>query len=76
MIETVEEIKTKLSVLPLKERAELAHYLIHSLDEEMDSDKEAAWDVELARRAQEIHSGNAAGMPADKVFDELLKKHS
>jgi len=76
MIETVEEIKSKLSALPLQDRAELAHYLIHSLDEEMDSDREAAWDVELARRAQEIHNGNTAGIPADKVFAELLKKHS
>jgi len=76
MIETVDEIKSKLSTLSLEDRAALAHFLIHSLDDESDADREAAWDVELARRAKEIQSGNASGQPADKVFSDLLKKHS
>jgi putative addiction module component (TIGR02574 family) len=75
MIETVEEIKSKLSALSFGERAALAHFLIHSLDEETDPEREAAWDVELAKRAQEIQSGIAVGEPADKVFSDLLKKH-
>jgi len=76
MIETVEEIKSKLSVLSLEDRAALAHFLIHSLEDETDPDREAAWDDELAKRAKEIQSGNAASEPADKVFSDLLKKHS
>jgi putative addiction module component (TIGR02574 family) len=76
MIETVDEIKSKLSTLSPGERAALAHFLIHSLDDETDTDREAAWDVELAKRAKEIQSGNASGQLADKVFSDLLKKHS
>lgn len=76
MIETVEEIKSKLSALSLEDRAALAHFLIHSLEDETDPDREAAWDVELAKRAKEIKSGNATGEPAEKVFSELRKKHS
>jgi len=76
MIETVEEIKSKLSELPSRDRAELAHFLIDSLDQEMEPDSDATWDIELARRAQEIKSGKAAGEPAGKVFSELFKKHS
>jgi len=70
MTETAEKLKVQLSQLSTQERAELAHFLIHSLDEGVDADAEAAWDVELARRMAEIRSGKAVGEPADKVFAE------
>jgi putative addiction module component (TIGR02574 family) len=76
MTEAAEKLKAQLSQLSTQERAELAHFLIHSLDEAVDADAEAAWDTELARRMEEIRSGNAVGEPADKVFAELRKKYS
>ena len=76
MTETAEQLKAQLSQLSTQERAELAHFLIHSLDEGVDADAEAAWDAELARRMAEIRSGKAVGEPADKVFAELRKKYS
>jgi putative addiction module component (TIGR02574 family) len=76
MTEAAEKLKAQLSQLSMQERAELAHFLIHSLDEAVDADAEAAWDTELARRMEEIRSGNAVGEPADKVFAELRKKYS
>lgn len=76
MTEAAEKLKAQLSRLSMQERAELAHFLIHSLDEAVDADAEAAWDSELARRMEEIRSGNAVGEPADKVFAELRKKYS
>jgi putative addiction module component (TIGR02574 family) len=76
MTETAEQLKAQLSQLSTQERAELAHFLIHSLDEGVDADAEAAWDAELARRMEEIRSGKAVGEPADKVFAELRKKYS
>jgi putative addiction module component (TIGR02574 family) len=75
MTETAEQLKAQLSQLSTQERAELAHFLIHSLDEGVDADAEAAWDAELARRMEEIRSGKAVGEPADKVFAELRKKY-
>ncbi|MGH8071936.1 MAG: addiction module protein [Candidatus Entotheonellia bacterium] len=75
MTETAEQLKAQLSQLSMQERAELAHFLIHSLDEGVDADAEAAWDVELARRMEEIRSGKAIGEPVDKVFAELRKKY-
>jgi putative addiction module component (TIGR02574 family) len=66
--ETAERLKSELSRLPPKERAELAHFLIHSLDDEVDADAEAAWDAELAKRLEEINRGQAVGEPAAKVF--------
>ncbi len=76
MTETAEKLKAQLSKLSTQERAELADFLIHSLDEGLDADAEAAWDAELARRLEEIKSGNAVGKPADHVFGELRKKYS
>jgi putative addiction module component (TIGR02574 family) len=76
MSEAAERLKSELAHLPAPERAALAHFLIHSLDEESEADAEAAWDTELIRRAEEIRSGKAVGEPADKVFAELREKHS
>ena len=76
MTETAEKIKSELSRLSLQERAELAYFLIHSLDEEVNADAEAAWDAELAQRTEEIKSGKAVGEPADKVFAEIREKYS
>ncbi len=76
MTETAEKIKSELSLLSLQERAELAYFLIHSLDEEVNADAEAAWAAELAQRLEEIKSGKAVGEPADKVFAEIREKYS
>lgn len=73
---TAEKLRTELANLAEADRAELARFLIQSLDEGEDKDAEKAWDVELERRAEEITSGRAAGEPADKVLSELRKKYS
>lgn len=71
-----ERIRTELSNLSEADRAELAQFLIASLDEGADGDAEAAWDAELERRAEEIRHGQASGESAGKVFSELRAKHS
>jgi putative addiction module component (TIGR02574 family) len=76
MPEVVERLKSQMAGLPANERAELALFLIRSLDAEEDVDAEAAWKVELDRRFAEIHSGDVKGIPADEVFAELRKKLS
>ncbi len=76
MTETAEKLKVELSQLPTAERAELAYFLIHSLDEEVNYDVESTWDGELTRRMQEINDGNASGQPSNKVFTDLREKYS
>jgi len=76
MTATAKALWTKLTGLSEAERAELAHFLINSLDAGKDADAERAWDAELARRAEEIKSGRATGEPAEKVFSELRAKYS
>jgi putative addiction module component (TIGR02574 family) len=76
MTETAQKLKSELSQLSAPDRAELAQFLIRSLDDEADPDAEAAWDAELARRAGEIQRGEAVGEPADEVFARLRVKYS
>ena len=71
-----EKLRGELESLSETDRAELARFLIQSLDHGTDEDAEAAWDFELGRRAGEIRSGLAIGEPAGKVFSELRAKHS
>ncbi len=75
MTETAERLKSELSQLSPQDRAELAQFLIESLDQGADPDAEAAWDAELSRRMEEIRTGKAVGEPADKVLSELREKH-
>jgi putative addiction module component (TIGR02574 family) len=72
---TLQEWKAQLGSLPEPERAELAHFLLDTLDA-IDADAEAAWDTELGRRAEEIRSGTASGKPADQVFAKLRETHA
>jgi putative addiction module component (TIGR02574 family) len=71
MTQIAEQLKVQLSRLPADDRAELAHFLIDTLDETTDADAEAAWDIELARREAEIRSGTAVGEPAASVFARI-----
>lgn len=72
-----EKLRAELTKLKETERGELAHFLIQSLDSSLeDGDAETVWDAEIERRAEEIKSGHAIGVPADKVFSEILAKHS
>jgi putative addiction module component (TIGR02574 family) len=74
--ETSEKLKLELSHLSIQERAEIALFLMHSLDEKTDQDIESAWDAELVQRTQEINSGIASGEPSDQVFADLRRKYS
>lgn len=70
------ELKQQLATLSAEDRAELAVFLIDSLDPGMDEDADALWEQELSRRAGQIERGTVQGEPAEKVMDRLWKKHS
>lgn len=54
--------------LPAEERGELAYALLRSLDEADDAPAaEAAWAVELERRAKSVADGTAELIPWDEV---------
>ena len=71
---SVERYKTQLEKLPREERAELAYFLLSSLEPEEEG-AAAAWDAEISRRVAEIRSGKANGKPAEQVFAELRERY-
>ena len=76
MTATAERLKEDLVRLSLPERAELAQFLLDSLDEGSDPDAEQAWDTELAQREHEIRTGQAVGEPAVQVIADLRKQYA
>lgn len=57
MTHDAQELLQRALTLPDDERAELAGNLIASLDKVADPDVDAAWQQEIARRSDEIRSG-------------------
>mgnify|MGYP001572252987 CR=1 FL=1 len=53
--------------LPPKQRAELAHKLLLSLEDQNEDEIAEAWRVEVLRRAAEIDSGLADTVSAEEV---------
>ncbi|MBN3926589.1 addiction module protein [Nostoc sp. NMS4] len=76
MSETAEKLKLELSQLSAKERAEIAYFLIHSLDEGIDDNLETTWDMELTQRLEDVNCQTAIGEPSSQVFSELREKYS
>jgi len=74
MTEAVEQLKSQASTLSAPERAELAYFLLSSLEPEEDGVQEA-WRAEVARRVAEIRGGSAVGRPADNVLAELRERY-
>lgn len=72
----VEGLKSQMATLSATQRAELALFLIRSLDAVEDADTEQAWQTELDRRCEEIRAGTVQGIPAEAVFAELRRKLS
>lgn len=67
MFPEIDELLQKAMSLPPEARAALASSLIESLDETVDEDAEAAWQQEIARRMDEVQSGNAKTIPWSEV---------
>ena len=71
------EIEKQALQLTPKERGELAHRLIVSLDGEPEDSPEAiakAWDEEIARRVADMDAGRTKWTPADKAMTRLRAK--
>ena len=75
MTNTVERLKTEAGQLSSAQRAELAYFLISTLDDGHDDDAEAAWDAEIDKRVAEVQSGSAIGHPIEEVLAELRERY-
>jgi putative addiction module component (TIGR02574 family) len=70
---TLEQLKDAASDLPLPERAELAHFLVQSLDEQQAADIKAEWLAVAERRMADAKAGKVIGIPAEEVLKNLLE---
>jgi len=74
MTSAVEQLKSQAEQLSVPERADLALFLLHSLEPE-ESGAEEAWQTEIARRVDEIRRGAVEGYPLDEVLAELRLRY-
>jgi putative addiction module component (TIGR02574 family) len=74
MAAILKEIEDQALSLTPKERGELIHRLIVSLEGEAEDSPEAiakAWDEEIARRVADMDAGKTVWIPAEEVFARL-----
>ena len=70
----LKDLEEQALLLPPKERGELIHRLIVSLDGEPEDSPEViakAWDEEIAHRVADMEAGRTKWIPADEVFREI-----
>ena len=73
MLTLVEELSARAKTLSAEDRARLAEELLESLDQEPESEVEAAWDREIERRVAEVESGTAKLISAEEVHAEARR---
>jgi putative addiction module component (TIGR02574 family) len=74
MTEAVKQLKSQASNLSASERAELAYFLLSSLEPEEEKVEEE-WRAEIARRVAEIRNGSGIGRPVDEVLAEVRERY-
>jgi putative addiction module component (TIGR02574 family) len=70
----LEDMESQALQLSPKERGELIHRLIVSLEGEPEDTPEAiaqAWDEEIERRVADMEAGKTVWIPAEEVFARL-----
>jgi putative addiction module component (TIGR02574 family) len=73
----LKQLEAEALELSARERAQLAHRLLVSLDADVDDDPAAvehAWEEEIRRRLAEVEAGTAELIPAEQVFSELRSR--
>ncbi len=72
MSPTLKELKETVSGLPVSERAELAQFILRSLDDPDEQKVRAEWLALAEQRMAEVRPGNVVGVPAEQVLENLL----
>ncbi len=72
MVMSLEQLKQAASDLPGPERAELADYLVRTLDDREAAAIKAEWVALAERRMADVKAGKVAGIPAAEVLNNLL----
>jgi putative addiction module component (TIGR02574 family) len=75
MAATVEKLAQDALTLSDRERAELAHKLLVSLEGAPEEGVEEAWDAEIAERVARVKEGTAKGRPAEEVLRDIRSRY-
>ncbi len=70
------ELQAQATQLGLEERAQLASFLLESLEPSDHGDVTLAWEKEIKARWLEIERGDVKLIPATEVFAEIRRKLS
>jgi putative addiction module component (TIGR02574 family) len=68
------DLERQLSELPVEQRAQLASFLLATLEPADEGDIEAAWVQEAERRLAAFEAGEMEVFSADEVFAEGLRR--
>ena len=68
------ELEQKASQLSDDERAQLALFLLESLEPSEGGSVEVAWRIEAESRLSEIERGEARLVPVEEVFENLRRR--
>jgi putative addiction module component (TIGR02574 family) len=74
MNSTLAELEQKVTQLSADERAQLALFLLQSLELADEGDIDEAWRVESERRLAQIESGEVQSVPGDDVFARVRRR--
>jgi putative addiction module component (TIGR02574 family) len=72
MSPSLQDLKNAAAGLSLDERAELAQFLLRSLDDQQEEGAQAEWLALAERRMAEVRAGKVVGIPAENVLNDLL----
>lgn len=72
MTPTLQELKDATAGLPAGERAELAQFLLNSLDDQDEEGVRVEWLALAGRRMADVRAGKVVGVPAEEVLKNLL----
>jgi putative addiction module component (TIGR02574 family) len=70
---TLEEIRREALLLTPAQRAELADFLVESLDLTSPDEVQHLWIEEASRRLEEVRSGKAKTIPGEDVLAEARR---
>jgi hypothetical protein len=68
------DLERELSALPVEQRAQLASFLLATLEPADDGDIEAAWVQEAERRLAAFEAGELGTIPAEEALADARRK--
>ena len=70
----IQELSIRARALPPEDRARLAEELLASLQDDPESEADAAWDLEIRRRVEQVMNGTAKLVSAEDVHAEARQR--